>query len=261
MNEFDVDEMNKDGDQGASQDNDPMTMSLMAGVARPDDLPEASDLDFESMKGPSKLFSQGSMVIVLVFLIAAGTLYAMRASQSDSDDSAISEVEAKIDTALARLSQVALMRSDDPIHPQNLDSLFESTDKVVELFNDDPTRLQVSIDNVQKNPFVLGSEPTTTVPGNVPGTASDKRADKRLAQLQKEVADLQLQSVSGGRRAAAIISGEIMASVFEIGSLTVGKISVEHKAVQLVVEGHVFILTMDTGEPSGSTGNVRVFRR
>ena len=261
MSEFDINEMKTDGDETTANDHEPMTMSLMAGVARPDDLPEASDLDLESMKGPSKLFSKSSMVIVLVFLIAAGTLYAMRLSQSDSSDGAISDVEAKIDTALAKLSQIAAMRSDDPIHPQNIDKLFESTEKVIELFNNDPTRLQVSIDNVQKNPFVLGSEPTTTVPGNVPGTASDKRVDKRLAQLQKEVAELQLQSVSGGRRPAAIISGEIMASGFKIGSFTVGKISVEHKAVQLVAEGHVFILTMDTGEPSGSTGNVRVFRR
>ncbi len=225
-------------------DESEKTLSLMSGVVGPEGLPEPADLDLTSMKSSSKFFSQGTMLIVILFLVAAGSLYAMRMGQSDLNSGIVAkDVEAKIEQALAKLTKPETLPKGDPLLAANMDLLLNDTNDILIMFENDPTNQQVPLRFVKKNPFVLpiyrkideGARPPSEL-------EAELAAKKHLDNLNKELAALDLQSIVQGARPVAIISGEFYQPGQTVGSFTIQSIS--HLQTVLVSGEHSFTLEM-----------------
>lgn len=225
---------------GALEESDESSksLSLMGGVARPEELPDAADLELNSIKPASKILTQGTMLIVAIFLIAAGTLYAMRAGHSEIQTSGeIDVVRKKIKDTLDRLSDPTAVRPDDPLKKENLEDLFKETDEIVEMFASDLTEQQVPPEYLKKNPFMLPQF------RNVKSDKADEDQDqaklweaelKRMKALEKELGDLELQSVMQGAKPVAIINGEFyqpgdMIGSFKVKTIEALTVILEHK--------------------------------
>ena len=84
------------------------------------------------------------MLILIVFVIAAGTLYGMRLSQRETGASATTKnAEAKIDKALAKLASRNKATSKNSGDLNQLNDLFQDTKSIRDIFTDDPTERQV----------------------------------------------------------------------------------------------------------------------
>jgi hypothetical protein len=244
------------GDQ-AEMDESQKTMSLMGGIVRAEELPGADGM-LEGGRTGIKL-GQGSMVILMVAAIAIGSIYLMRLTQGDlSSGKEFREAEARIEQALAKLSNSQAMAADDPLRRENLDSLLQDTNSIVSMFNTDMTHRQVPIEEIQKDPFELTpTEQVVIVP-----TRSDEEARRaererqRQQQLRTEFSRLRLQTVMQGRMPVAIINGDFVRVGGAIGSFTVR--SIDGMTVELEADGQVFPLTMQDSEPrSGSSPSRR----
>ncbi|MEX0655504.1 MAG: hypothetical protein WD534_06030 [Phycisphaeraceae bacterium] len=238
---------NEPNPANSTGDEEPKTMSLLSGVAKGDDLTEAERLELEGgtagSRGP---MGQGAILIALVVLIAGGVLYGMRLAQGELTDGANQQIETRIEETLSRLSQPDTMRDNDPLAEQNLQALFDDTDAIVAMFAADRTASQVPIDYVQKNPFTLYSPaitPEETVEEDAGADEEALRAARRV-ELEREIQNMQLQSVMGGRKPVAIIDSEFLRVGHTIGSFTVEQISSDDLTVVLEHEGERFTLSM-----------------
>lgn len=241
--------------------DEPQSIPLMGGVARPEGIPEATDLDLDSGASPSRSVSAGTLIILGVLVVAAGSLYAMRLSQQDlaAGTAAAKDVEAKVEQALAKLTQPQAMAPDDPLAKRNLDALFRDTDSIISMFASDMTKRQVPIDYVQKNPFVmpLTREPEPVVaPNGMPAPVVERRDDGRLKKIQAEVKELKLQTVMEGRVPVAIINGGFVQVGQKVGSLVLKSLDSKTRSVELEWENQTFKLTMEEkpGDAKGRSG-------
>ncbi len=240
----------------AKTDESNKTLSLMGGVVRPEGLPEAEEFDLGLSGGkPSrKMLTHGTMLIVIIFVIAAGTLYGMRRSQrNDGLNNYSKEAEAKVDEALARLSKPD--NKDDALNPDNIRKLFKDTDEVVEVFSTDMTQRQVPVQFIKKNPFVL---PVFQSADSGPDTTQDdsERARREtLEKLHRELETLELQSIMEGDRPVAIISGELIQPGQTIGSFKLTAIS--GITVELNSHGHTFTLQLENKADQKNTRSRR----
>lgn len=207
------------GDEGHSS----KTLSMMGGIARPEGLPEVEQIGLEPGKAARrKMLTQGTMLILVVFVIAAGTLYGMRLSQSPVGPSAHTKsVEAKIDQALAKLATPGQMAGDDPLTPGNIQQLFGDTEDIVSVFSTDMTTRQVPARFVKKNPFVLPVFQPIATPEIGPAVPDGQAKKDHLMMLQREAGRLELQSIMQGSRPVAIISGKLVQPGQSIGPFTV----------------------------------------
>jgi hypothetical protein len=232
-------------DAAVETDESEKTMSLLSGVARPEEMPEVSDTEFGDAKGPGKLMSQGTMVLVALLVVAGLVIYAMRTVQNGGT-SGNKDVDAKIEQALAKISQPYALSGDDALAPGNTAKLFKDTQEIVEEFSNDPAKREVPIDYVKKNPFVM---PTTATP-EAPVGAGPARPDENalaIKKLQAELKNLKLQSVMGGNRPVAIIDGELVQPGGTVGSFTVK--AIKGTTVELEGAGQPFTLTMEEKKP------------
>ncbi|MCE9591364.1 MAG: hypothetical protein K8S99_12660 [Planctomycetes bacterium] len=235
---------------GGESDN-PQSLPLMAGVARPEGLPEANDFDLEA-KPARKGVSQGTLLILGVLVIGAGALFLMRSTQGEIMAAAGSEVEAKVEQALARLSNPQSLSVQDPLSKTNVNALFRDTDTIVAMFSADPSTHQVPLEYVQKNPFELAlgkSSSESAAPG-----AAAVRDDGHMRRLQIELKTLKLQTIMGGARPVAVINGELYQPGQKIGSFTVR--SIEGMKAVLTAEGETFTMSMEA-PPKGAAGQPR----
>lgn len=223
-------------------DEEPSSLSLMGGVAKPDGLPEAADLDMDAMQASSRKISQGTMIIVLVAMIAGGALYAMRLGQAQiGADGVSSEIMTKIEAALAK--SAAYDSRDAAIHQASLKSSFRDTDSIVTMFNADVTRNQVPIEYVQKNPFALPvqAKVETILSSDNPGDAL--RIKERQEKLVAEMDKFSLQSVMANARIpVVVIDGQFLKVGQQVGSFTIVKI--HDRGVDLVADGAQYTLSM-----------------
>lgn len=225
------------------------TLRLMGAGGRPEGMPEANaDIDFDA-GGGSKSVSTSTLVVLLVASIAAGTLYLMRKSGTDTSTIGGKEIEAKIEMALAKLSQPGAMASQDPLQKGNLDKLFSDTDSIVHMFASDSTTRQVPIEFVKKNPFAMPMERTVVVPTATGEKVVVQRQDDfRERKLREELKDLKLQTVMRGRVPVAIINGNFVQVDQKVGSFTLK--SIDDLGVKLEADGLSFSLTMEDKNPS-----------
>jgi hypothetical protein len=250
-----VDGVGGEGDLDLSADaptSEPASMSLMGGIARPEGMEDAGDLDFASMDQSSKLLTKSTMLVVLVVLIAAGALYAMRMTQGDGKpDDALKKAEARIATLLGDLKKNGDQAS-------KLTGALDDTQVMLDVLDHDPTKAQVPIEYTKQNPFALllpdKKDSNVLKPINhTPKVDPVVEARKRLLKKANEVvAKMKLQSVvPNGARSLAIINNKIVqlngvVETFESDGKTVAfkVIKVQNVSVVLEAAGKIFTLSL-----------------
>jgi hypothetical protein len=231
----------------------PESMSLMGGIAGKDEDAEFAAIDQMSPpSGASKLWSSGVLLIVLVAVVAAGALYAMRLTQDDlSGGTSTAQVETKIEMYLAKLSNPGAMAPDDPLQRDQIEALFKDTDEAIRVLASDPAKKQVPVEYVQKNPFALRIVRQTT-DGPVDDSKAAMEAQARRRALDQEFKRLNLQSVSDMRVPVATINGEFYRKGDTLGSFKIDAISAKHQAVKLLAGEDVFVLMMEQQLQNGT---------
>lgn len=234
----------------AAGDFDPQSPPVMPlhAAGGPEELPEADAFDLDGGRTHLPAINQGTLLIILVTLVAAGALYAMRATRGDlGGGSAGKAVEAKIEQALAKLTRPEALRSDDPLLTRNLARLFADTDAIIDIFAVDPAEQQVPMAELKKNPFRMLTAASPHDPD-----AALRQAERDRAKLKKQLTDeyqaLRLQSVSGGRLPIAMIGNNMYREGDRLGSFLVRRIRTEDLAVELLAHDMLFVLRMKTGE-------------
>lgn len=225
----------------STQDNDaqePMSMTL-SGIGRGDPLPE--DADFEEMSASSGggLLSHSTLLIVAVAVVAAGSLFLMRAFQGDLDSGdETQEIEAKIANALDRLNKPSLLLADDPLLTENLNALLTPTEEITAIFEHDVRDQQVPIDQVKKDPFSMAFADS----GLSNTDTASHQSNRKLAKLRAEADSLDIQSIMLGARKIAVINGEFYKRGDRLGSFTITEI--EKFTVHLEAGGAPFELSL-----------------
>ncbi len=221
-------------DSGAEE---PMSMTL-SGIGRGDPLPEDGGYEMDSAAGNSGLLSHTTLLIVAVAIVAAGSLFIMRASQGDlTNTSEALEIEAKIANALNKLNTPSLLPDGDPLLAENLSMLLTPTDEITAIFQHDVRDQQVPIEQVKKNPFSLAINDGTQDTGQ-----DTRQTDRSLAKLQSEANSMDLQSIMLGARNIAVIGGEFYKRGDRLGSFTVTEI--DKLTVYLEANGNAFELSL-----------------
>lgn len=217
---------------------EPATLSLMGGVVKPEGLPEA-ELEFDAMRSGRNKISQGTLLILLVVVIAAGSIYAMRIGQGDLSAGGVpSEVMTKIEAALARSKPSPASAGQ----PTTMRASFRDTQSIVNMFNADVSNRQVPIEYVQKNPFALaGQTPAAELSQDNPADANRLRDLQR--KLQGEFDRLQLQSVMANARIpVVVIDGQFYKTGQKVGEFTIT--AIHDRGVDMEAQGMKFSLSM-----------------
>lgn len=232
-------------------EQEPTSMSLLGGIAGDDSGSgaEADEFVIGSSKPASKLLSQGTLLIVAVAAIAGGTLYAMRVTSGDiSADTVDAVVEARIEQALTKLSKPEAMADDDPLREQNIQTLFQDTETIVDMFATDPTNRQVPLEQVKKDPFEIAIRKPSP---EVDNSANDRIAARKAAEerellvrkIKREADELELQTIMRSRVPVAVISGEVVRAGQSVNGFTVK--SIDELSVNLESQGLRFKLTLE----------------
>ena len=221
-----------------SADESAQTMPLLGGSLGPAALPGLDDAGLESNGG--RRIGRGTLLLVLVFAIGIGTLYAMRRSQMDvAVDKDASAAEEKINLALARLAASFGGAAGESGDDLSLVGGVTSTDAIVALFAVDPARQQVPLDGLKKNPFLLVLQ---REPEPEPEDTGISEEQRRLQALQMAFADLNLSTLIDGQVPLAIVNGQILKAGMTIGPFKVA--AIENRTVLLTSAGHEFRLGM-----------------
>ncbi len=244
---------------GSQADHDAKQASVVMslhGLGGPEELPEADDLQFDEGRPGFRSVSQGTLLIVVVALVAAGALYAMRATHSDLGGSNVnSAVEARVEQALAKLTRPDALSNDDPLLTHNLTRLFRDTDAIIQVFAVDPAQQQVPVTRLKKNPFRVHTARADVLSDP---DADAKAAERERAKLKKKLIDefktLTLQSVVAGRIPIAMISNQMHREGDALGSFTIRAIRTTDLSVELLAHDMLFVLRMKS---SGSNDGLR----
>jgi hypothetical protein len=216
--------------------NEPVHLPLSAMI-RPEGLPDASDADLQPPRPSFKFVNRGTLLILGLAALGLVTIWGMRLGRGEvSGKLADSQIEARIEQALAKLTKPAGLADDDPLLRKNIQDLLSDTDSIVKMLANDPAKNQVPIEFVKKNPFQMGVESVAN--GNAHQGDSVKR-------LNAEFAKLKLQSVVNGRMPLAMINDQMCRVGDRVGSFTVTAIRQNELAVGLVAAGTTFNLSMD----------------
>lgn len=228
----------------ATDDEAAQSMSLLGGVANHDHLPQADDFgDVDAPHGGGGL-SRGTLAVILVALVALGALYAMRVMQGEVGATSDGQVEARMEQILAKLDNPDALDESDPLHPSNMQTLFQDTDAIVASLEIDLAGRQVPAEYVKKNPFTLPIEEEAPEP-EVDPDAAERQRQAELRRLEGEVERLNLQSVMGsGSNPVAVIDGEIHRPGDAIRGFEITRIDATAQTVTLEQNGHAFTLSM-----------------
>ena len=221
-------------------DEEPMSMTL-SGIGRSGGEAIHSENGYDiASSGGGGLLSHTTLLVAVVAIVAAGSLYLMRASQGSLASSQdVQDIEAKIATTLNRLNKPALLPDGDPLLAENLSALLEPTEDITAIFEHDVREQQVPIEQVKKDPFSLslGDDSQNT---NRQDTSKDN--DRRFAKLNEELNKFDLQSIMVGSRNIAVIGGEFYKKGDRIGSFTIT--GMDKLTVYLDAAGAPFELTL-----------------
>jgi hypothetical protein len=228
-----------DLDSNQVTQEEPASLSLMGGIAKPEGLPEV-DFDLDALKSRKQKISQGTVVLIAVVAVAALVVYGMRFSMGDlSRNSVSSDMMKKIDQALAKANPTASTGSNQVLPVR---AMFRDTDSIVRMFNADVSKSQVPIEYVQRNPFALAME---TSSGNAAANAGADvtRLREQQRKLEAEFNSLKLQSVMASARIpVVIIDGQFYKEGQKVGPFTIARI--HDRGVDLQAEGFQKTLSM-----------------
>lgn len=219
------DDMTATGEQ-VPMDDEPKQLTLMGGVAQGGG-GDAFDPAVVDAQAPRNFLSQNALLLLVVALVAAGTIYAMGLTQGDLINQSVpSDAEARIEQAITQLTQQEAAQAS-PLQQQNLRRLFDETEDIVKMFTSDRTEHQVPLAYVQKNPFQM-VKPVVEEP-EVAAAVDDGRAarerEQMMNRLRNEAQRLRLEMISSGARGwVAMINGDFVQVGSKVGSFEVVKI-------------------------------------
>ncbi len=176
-----------------------------------------SDGGLAGLDEPKKRFRSSTILIAVVIIASAAGLYSMRTiSRAAAGGSGDATLEATIEGFLSSLAGGEKKNSEDPFQVIKA----EDEEKALSALTDDRTDRQVSVNEVQKNPFVLFEEKKTETTSGAPAVDDQAEAKRReeLARLRKAFSDscdravknLRLMMVLRGSSPAANISGRVV---------------------------------------------------
>lgn len=222
-------------------EDEAQSMSLLGGVAAGEDPSHVDDFDEPGVAGRG--ISRGTLLVILVGVLAFGAIYAMRVMQGDMEADGDAQIEARMEQILAKLSNPDALDENDPLRPQNMEGLFQDTDAIVASLATDLSGRQVPAEFVKKNPFALPLAEQSEQEEEVDDAAERRAAQRR--ELESEVQHLNLQSLMGrGANTMAVIDGEIYSQGDTVGSFRVESVDASSQTVTLEADDHRFDLTM-----------------
>lgn len=209
-----------------------------SGLLRPAGLPLADSTEAFQPPRTFQGISQGTFILLLVAVVAAGAIYVMRLTQGTlSANAEILLFEAKIEQALARFGASAA-------NPAVTDRLLPGdTESIIAMFTDDVTRRQIPKGQLKSDPFMpkiaLASEvkPSDTADKS-PGVAPVPPRSP-AAELNK----LKLEAVVQGRMPIAIINGSLYQVGQRLGAFRIR--SIQGMEVELESAGETHVLKID----------------
>jgi hypothetical protein len=206
------------------------------GNTLPSDLAmgDITESDFGSKKKSN--LNKGTIFLLVTCAIGVGVMYLFGIKQKPKEASAEEKaVEAQVDQALKKLV--------DQNEQGKVKDLFKDTNEMVQAFYDYPSKQQVALEELQKNPFcrVIDAKETET---KVDEKALQREKERVLREAQTKLAQLQLQSVlKSTKGSTCLINGEI----FKVGQ-KVGEIftiqAIEDNKVTLAASENQFVLEM-----------------
>ncbi len=232
------------GSSTSHSDESTQSMSLLGGVARPEGIPQADETDFASadQKGGKRSLSTGTIVVIVVALAAAGALYTMHLTQGDIAATGDSQVEAKMEQIIAKLTNPGTLAKDSPLRPEVRTSLFQDTAAIVATLDQNLTDQQVPVEYVKKNPFTLPIKKQTK---QVVRDTSDQERQAQIQRLRGDLKRMKLQSVMGsGNSLVAVIDGDLYQPGQTIGKFKITNIDANTMTVTLRAMDQNFKLTM-----------------
>ncbi len=195
------------------------------------------------MEGGGGFLNKGTLLILLIALVGAGSLYAMRATQTDmSDDAKMKKIQADVENKLVEIM-------GDTGFANELSSNAAVTDEILSHLTNNVTEKQVPVEFTKKNPFLLPQKKVAAKTDDGPKVDESELAKKRereqlLRKLNKELEGYTLKSVvPNGRRSVAVIDNKVLQVGMKIGSFRVTKI--ENVTVHLEAAGETFSMTLD----------------
>ena len=176
----------------------------------------------EEYAGPKKNFlNRGALIFVASCLAGVGAIYLLKTA------------EAEVDATLKRLM--------DPDEQAKSRELFNNTDEMVRVFYDYPTKQQVAVNDLQRDPFsrLLAEDEEAN-----DEEEARQRREKLRKELVKKSEGLELQSVMKGLRSTqCMISGEVYREGDKVqDTFEVKAINNDH--VVLLASGMTFIVKM-----------------
>jgi hypothetical protein len=187
-----------------------------------------------SLEDGKKRLNRGTIIFMASCLLCVGVFYLFHLRQKPKQATANQqEVEAKVNQALSKLV--------DEKEQEKSRKMFEDTEEMVQAFYEYPTKQQVALKELQRNPFSL------TLTNDEQATDEDdakKRLEKLRAELTKHVGTLTLQSVLRGPRGSqCLINGEVYSEGEKVNDTFVIK-SISNESVVVVAQKIEFVLQM-----------------
>ncbi len=219
-------------EETAGEDHDQQKIASLSMLSGGSSFGEGEITETNSDTGRNFL-GQTTLLIVVVALVAAGSLYAMRLTQGHEPKDDSRELEARMDNWITKLSSPDKVDPKDPMHPDNLGLLFHDANQVLTLLNSDSTSHQVPIRYVKKNPFLFSfdeAQPTDTV---ADATATELALARRRLQLEQSLSKYRVDSIMIGRRSVAIINNEMVQVGDHLGDFVVESIEPMQVTVRL----------------------------
>lgn len=190
---------------GEAASDEGKTMPLGLGMG------DEAALDPLANAGGGTRFKAGHLVIVFVVAVGAAGLWFMRTlSHVGAATVPSSDIERTIDDFLKAIKG----DSGQAVNPKN-PVLNASEKAMIEVLKAPYTEHQVSLDNVQRNPFILYNEPTDepTTPGADPKI---KQKEDRRKLFEATATQFQVKSVLMSSEPLANVSGKIVRKGDEI---------------------------------------------
>ncbi|MBN1846390.1 MAG: hypothetical protein JW810_11945 [Sedimentisphaerales bacterium] len=177
---------------------------------------EAAEQSY-SLPKDHKRFNRSAMIFMASCLIGVGTIYLFSLRQKPKQASAQQvEMEAKVDQALAKLV--------DQNQQKKSRELFEDTEEMVQAFYEYPTKQQVKLQELQRDPF---SRLWAREEAAVSVDDAAERQEKLRQELTRKAEAMKLQSILlGPNTSRCLIDGQIycegdtVLSTFTIKSIT-----------------------------------------
>ncbi len=197
--------------------------------ANPTDMIEAETAESNYGVGPRGSLQRGTIIIMAACILGvAGIFFFGLKNKPKAASAADNEAEAKVDQVLQRLTDNAELTKAQKI--------FSDTDSMVQTFYDYPSKQQVALEELQRNPFDLPFEAKDSQDG------LDRLRAKRRGELEKQLDKIKLQSIIQGPAGSKCMiggmvygKGDTVAGIFQIQDIQGETVTVTAEAFEFTM--------------------------